>query len=178
MDETICSINIKDSERLSYELLGNQDADLIYALRSDERVVKYTGIKKYNSMEEAMAYIGRVQKSFNENSAIVWSIWSRSKEMKIGTICLWNYSKDMKKAEIGYDLIPDCWGFAFAAEAIRALTEKAFMDMGFETIEALPVKENERSRRVLEKSGFEFEEDFTEDGIIFSKYSIKTKGPH
>ncbi|VVB72072.1 Acetyltransferase (GNAT) domain protein [uncultured archaeon] len=60
-------------------------------------------------------------------------------------------------AELGYWLAEPFWGNGIMTNAIRALNEYAFEELGLHRIFAEPYTANAASARVLEKSGFTLE---------------------
>jgi len=58
--------------------------------------------------------------------------------------------------EIGYWLGVDYWGRGYATEAVRALIDHAFGELGYEALAAGARVSNPASRRVLEKCGFQW----------------------
>ncbi len=58
--------------------------------------------------------------------------------------------------EIGYWLGVAYWGQGYATEAVRALIDYAFGDLGHEALQAGARVSNPASRRVLEKCGFQW----------------------
>jgi RimJ/RimL family protein N-acetyltransferase len=58
--------------------------------------------------------------------------------------------------EIGYWLGVPFWGNGYATEAVRAVLDHAFADLGHETILGAARVSNPASRRVLEKCGFQW----------------------
>jgi len=58
---------------------------------------------------------------------------------------------------LGYWLAPTAWGSGYATEAACALTEHVFVATDLERIEARVLQWNPRSRRVLEKAGFQLD---------------------
>jgi RimJ/RimL family protein N-acetyltransferase len=59
-------------------------------------------------------------------------------------------------AEIGYWLGAPFWGRGYATEAVRALIDHAFGDLGHDALAAGARVSNPASRRVLEKCGFQW----------------------
>jgi RimJ/RimL family protein N-acetyltransferase len=59
-------------------------------------------------------------------------------------------------AEIGYWLGVPYWGQGYATEAVRAVIDHAFGELGHETLAAGARVNNPASRRVLEKCGFQW----------------------
>ncbi len=68
-------------------------------------------------------------------------------------------------AEVGYWLGESVWGRGLAVAALRGITEYGFTTFELTRIYALPFADNLRSRRVLEKAGFEFEGTLRRDVI-------------
>jgi RimJ/RimL family protein N-acetyltransferase len=62
-----------------------------------------------------------------------------------------------READLGYMLARRHWGHGYATEAATALVDHAFESLGVERVRALVDVGNERSRRVLEKSGLQWE---------------------
>jgi RimJ/RimL family protein N-acetyltransferase len=60
-------------------------------------------------------------------------------------------------AELGYWLAEPYWGRGIVPEAVRAVVEHGFNELGFVRIFAEPYVGNSRSARVLEKAGFVLE---------------------
>jgi rifampin ADP-ribosylating transferase len=147
------------TSRLTLRWLDKSDRGIIFALRSDKRVICHTGIPQYASIDEADAYIQRVRKDWKNDQCLMWAIFLSAAMRPIGTICFWNFSLDKKTAEIGYDLLPNYWGQGYALEAIQAVLSYGFMQYGFDCVDAYPRSVNTASCRVLEKAMFRFIEE-------------------
>jgi len=63
---------------------------------------------------------------------------------------------DGPSPEIGYWLGAKHWGKGYATEAVRALIDHAFTDLGHEALQSSVRVTNPGSRRVLEKCGFQW----------------------
>ena len=151
--------------RLRLTPLSKDNRSLIFALRSDPRVIMHTGISQYMKVDEADAYIQRIEQEKQDDTCFVWVINLYSTMDQVGTICFWNYSADKKSAEIGYDLLPAYWGQGYAPEAIKAVLTFGFNRYGFDSVFAYPSEANAASCRVLEKAGFQLlEKSITKNG--------------
>jgi len=77
-------------------------------------------------------------------------------------------------AELGYWLAEPFWGKGIMTNAVRALSEYAFGELGLHRIFAEPYTTNAASARVLEKSGFALEgvirASVFKDGRILDQY--------
>ena len=142
------------TDRLILRRLVLTDADGIFALRSDLDVIKYTGIKQYTSIDEANAYIGRIDRDLELNKSIMWSIALEASKSFIGSICYWNIAEDETCAEIGYDLLPAFHGKGFMQEATKAVIRYGFEGMKLDRIVANLCIDNIKSVKILEGKGF------------------------
>jgi len=98
------------SERLFLRKIEETDCDVILFLRSDEAVTKFIERpenRKTKNISDAIKFIKELDEYLETNKSISWGITLKNDPKIIGTICLWNFSKDKKTAEVGYDLNPD-----------------------------------------------------------------------
>jgi len=158
------------TERFTLRKLNKSDAKSIFEIRSDETYSKLTGVKRYETVEEAEAYVTRIEEAIDKNEAILWSIDMKDTKAYVGGVCLWNISDDKTQAEIGYDLLPKHRGNGYIQEAIKAVCNYAFEVLRLEKIVAEQVRvENIKSIKVLERYGFILENTFPvqmDDGSI------------
>ncbi|MEX0873927.1 MAG: GNAT family protein [Actinomycetota bacterium] len=66
-------------------------------------------------------------------------------------------SPEAREADIGYELAPDYWGQGLATEAVRAMVNFGFTELGVHRIWSWCLADNVRSVRVLEKLGMKLE---------------------
>ena len=152
------------TERLTLRQLLISDANKIFALRSNENVNKYLGRKPSTSIEDAEVFIETINKNIERNASIYWAITLKSADKLIGTICLFNFSSDNLKAEIGYELLPGFQGAGIMQEAISTVIDFGFQHIGLHSIEAHTHFENDASTRLLKK--FNFKKDSSCEGSI------------
>lgn len=168
---------VLQTEKFILRKVDKSDAPLIFSLRSDESYASFTGIKRYETLEEAYSYVQRIEKEIEKNQVLMWSIEMKDTKDYVGGICLWNLSEDKKQAEIGYDLLPEHRGHQYLQEVIDAVLHYAFEVMNLDRIVAEEVRvDNVRSIRVLERYGFILEKTFEvqlEDGKIQRRASYR-----
>lgn len=140
--------------RLMLRQLSTDDANKIFAIRSDERVNKYLDRTGCKTLEEARQFIDKINTGIANNECIYWAIALKNKPGLIGTICLWNISKEQSKAEIGFELLPDYQGKGFMQEAVTAVIEYGFKTMKLSLIEGVVDPNNARSIKLMEKNNF------------------------
>jgi ribosomal-protein-alanine N-acetyltransferase len=142
------------TERLTLRQLISSDDKEIFALRSNDNVNKYLGRKPSKSIDDAKNFIQTINENIQRNDSIYWAITLNSTDKLIGTICLFDFSNDNLKAEIGYELLPDFQGKGIMQEATSKVIDFGIQHIGLNSIEAYTHSENQSSTRLLEKLNF------------------------
>src|ERR1043165_2118776 len=93
------------TERLTLRQLVVTDEQEIFTLRSDSEINKYLNRQLSNTVEDARNFINKINESINKNDSIYWAITLSDKNKLIGTICLFGFSDDNYRCEIGYELL-------------------------------------------------------------------------
>ena len=139
------------TERLTLRPLSVNDASEILLLRSDTEINKFLDRKPSKTLEDALHFI----KIILENSeAFYWAITKTGEERLIGTICLYDFSEDRDKCEIGYELRTEFQGQGIMLEAATKVIQYAMESLDVKNIEAFTHKDNQSSTNLLEKLNF------------------------
>lgn len=97
----------------------------------------------------------------------------------VGSISLMLHDDiERKSAEIGYWLGRAAWGRGIASDAVRAVTQYAFEQLGMHRVFAVPFATNAASCRVLEKAGYVREgfmrRSAIKDGVVLDQVLYAT----
>ncbi len=139
------------TERLTLRPLSVNDATEILLLRSNSEINKYLDRKPSETIEEALHFI----KIILENSeTFYWAITKTGEAQLIGTICLFDFSNDKDKCEIGYELRTEFQGQGIMLEATKNVIEYAMETLGVKSIDAFTHKDNQSSTSLLQKLNF------------------------
>lgn len=142
------------TQRLHLRQLNEKDAPTIFFLRSNEIVNKFIKRARVKHMDEAYAFIQKMNKVTDEGTGNDWAITLKENSVMIGRVCLWNFSEDRTIAEIGYEMDPAYQGNGFMNEAIRSVIDYAFNKISLKKIEAYTDGANAGSVKLLERLGF------------------------
>lgn len=93
-----------------------------------------------------------------------WFIWLD--EQMVGSVSLKNISHSMGYGEIGYGIGACYQGKGIGTAGVRLAVEKIFSESGLRKLIAYVHEENQASRRLLEKLGFQ------EEGLLREHYLI------
>ena len=153
-DINFASFPVFTTERLTLRQPATDDQRDIFALRSDPEVNKYLGRQPSKTIEDAINFINKINDNFEKNSSIYWIITRSNTKEFVGTICLYDFSKENNSCEIGYELLPKFQGQGIMKEATEKIIEYAFQTMQFKKIVAVTHKDNQNSSKLLEKFDF------------------------
>lgn len=165
------------TERLLLRRLKKSDWAVVSYLRSDKEVNKFVKRPNADSKEKALEFISKTNKGIDDKNLYQWAITKKNDIEMIGSICLWNFSKDRKTAEVGYDLSPKFQRKRIMDESLKSILQFGFMNLNLDFIEAYTQKNNESSKKLLVRNGFILVPDKKDvdnhDNII---YEIKRNG--
>lgn len=157
--------------RLVLRKLTAQDADAIFFLRSDKRVIQFLGKEPMQTLEEAHEFIRSINQNLQTGKSILWGIaLAEDPATLIGNICFWNIQKNNYRAEIGYVLHPEYWQKGYMKEALRVVISYGLGTMRLHSIEARIEAQNLASAASLESAGFVQEGYLKEDFFFRGKF--------
>jgi ribosomal-protein-alanine N-acetyltransferase len=159
------------TERLTLRQLRINDDKEIFALRSDADVNKYLNRKRSKSIDDAKNFIQIINENIQRNNSIYWAITLNGTDKLIGTICLFDFSDDNLKAEIGYELLPDFQGKGIMQEAASKVIDFGIQQIGLTSIEAYTHSENQSSTTLLEKLNFK-RHSAADDNLMIFKLTV------
>jgi ribosomal-protein-alanine N-acetyltransferase len=158
------------TERLVLREVSAGDAAEIFFLRSNEQVLQYLDKAPATSVEEAAAFIQRIQEDQSKTAGILWGITVKNSPNIIGTVGFWQMQKEHYRAEIGYALHPGYQGRGIMDEALKAVLAYGFETMKLHSVEANINPANNASRKLLEKNGFIKEAYFKENYFFNGRF--------
>ena len=143
-----------ETERLYLRRVVKEDVNEIFALRSDQEVMKYIPRPLLKTEEEALAHIAMIDEKIDSNEGINWAITLKGNPKLIGIIGHYRIRPEHFRAEIGYMLLAEYQGKGIISEAIKEVVNYGFEVMKLHSIEAIIDPENFASEKVLQKNGF------------------------
>jgi len=143
-----------ETERLYLRRVTKEDVNEIFALRSDQEVMKYIPRPLVKTDEDALAHIAMIDEKIDSNEGINWAITLKNNPKLIGIIGHYRIRPEHFRAEIGYMLLPEHQGKGIISEAIKEVVHYGFEVIKLHSIEAIIDPENFASEKVLQKNGF------------------------
>lgn len=158
MNAPVDVTNIRiETPRLILRMWEKEDLYDFYEYARVEGVGEKAGWNHHQSLEESEKILG----FFINGRKTFALVWKESGKV-IGSLGLEPRDEDtglpetLQGREIGYVLSMDYWGHGLMTEAVKAVIEYCFRELNFDYLTCGHFNHNDRSRRVVEKCGFQF----------------------
>lgn len=144
------------TDRLILRAWEINDSKDVYEYAQSEQVGPNAGWPPHESEEKSKEIINHFIES-NE----VYAIVLKNENKVIGSIGMHNRTPDdrtkhLNQREIGYVINHNYWGKGLAPEAVNCILEYSFNKLGLDLIWCGHYDFNEKSKRVIEKTGFNY----------------------
>lgn len=164
-------MNLKfETERLLLRPLELSDVDDMFAMDSNPNVHIYLGNNPLKTKEESLGYLKNILNQYEENGIGRFAMITKDKNQFIGWCGLKFITEEENNHthfyEIGYRLKEEFWGNGYAYEAAKEWYEYAFNTLKVDTLYASAHIDNKGSRRILEKLGLQFKNEYIWDNRI------------
>jgi ribosomal-protein-alanine N-acetyltransferase len=150
------------TERLILREFELTDAEAMFNLNRDEEVLRYTGDKQFESIEDANNFFKNYP-DYEKNGFGRWALVTKGDKEVIGWCGLKKHEDNT--VDIGYRIFKNQWNKGYATEASIACLEYGFQVFELDEIIANAATENKASIRVMEKIGMEFQQNMACEGI-------------
>lgn len=159
-----------ETKRLYLKEFVKSDAEELFKMRSDDRVLKYLDRDPHKTVEESEIMIEKMIYTYSSKDGINWIIRKKDTLNVIGYIGYWRLIRENLRAEIGYALKPEYWGNGYMHESLTKVIDFGFNEFCLHSIEANVNPNNLSSIKLLEKFGFRREAYFKEDYFYNGKF--------
>ena len=144
-------IPVLETARLVLRAPQLGDAKAVAMLANDRRIAENTArIPHPYALADAQTFLAAANRSADETTLLI----TLPQDQVIGICAL--ELREGPAPELGYWLGVPYWGRGYATEAVCALIDHAFAELGHDALQAGARVTNPASRRVLEKCGFQW----------------------
>ncbi|KAA0964806.1 GNAT family N-acetyltransferase [Sporosarcina sp. ANT_H38] len=168
---------ILTTQRLRLAEVEPEHATALFTIFANPEVVKYYGMDPMFELAQAEKIIGHFKSTYETKRGMRWAIIIKDGNQFVGTIGLNNLALGMKKAEVGFEIHPDFWRSGITSEALHAVLDYSFEELGLHRMGAVTFPANGASIGLLKKNGFVeegklrsylFQNGDSHDAMIFS----------
>lgn len=143
-----------ETKRLILRSIVVSDAQDILKIRSNDIVDLFIKRVKPKTIEDALGFINLINTKTENNEMLFFGISEKTNDQLIGSICLWKFSENHSKAELGYELLPQFHNLGLMSEAVKFIIGYGFNVLKLNKIEAFTERNNENSIKLLTKFNF------------------------
>ena len=139
-----------ETDRLLLRPWRDSDRDPFWAMARDPEVMQYLPAI---SREESDGTIDRMNMFADRHRICFWAMERRADRRFLGFCGMLPPHPPFRENEIGWRLARDCWGKGYAREAASACLDWAWRETDMQTLVALTVPANTRSRALMVRLG-------------------------
>lgn len=161
------NIPMLETRRLILRKILPQDEDDMFEYSRDPETSKFLLWEPHTSRSYTRAHIRYLQDAYNRASFFDWALIEKESGKMIGTCGFTEIYEREKRAEVGYVIAPSFHRRGFAPEALEKVMEYGFLTLGLSKLSGRFMEENEASRKILERFGFQ--NDTTKNESIYKR---------
>lgn len=159
------------TERLVLRAPELGDTDALFACFSDSEVMRYWATAAWTTRQQSVDRIEEDRRNIADGSALRLVLEPKAGGPILGAVTLFAFVEGSRRAETGYILARAAWGQGLIQEAMMALLNYGFTQLGLRRVEADIDPRNARSARSLERMGFRREGHLRERWIVEGEVS-------
>ena len=145
------------TERLIMRRLKETDDGDMFEYTSIAEVSKYLSWEPHTDISQATKYIKSIIDQYSVLNSYTWAIELKEIHKFIGIVRAFDISNNNKRLELSYILNPSYQGKGLAMEAIRAVIDFCFKELGLNRIQARCTPDNDASRKLIQRLGMIYE---------------------
>jgi len=133
------------------------DLNNYHQLMSNPNIWQYSTTSTHENIEQSKQKLEQLITGYENNQLGFQALLDKTSNTFIGEAGILSFNKNVDRCVIGYNLLSDFWNKGYATEISKALINHAFEKLHAGRVEALAMKANTASCKVLEKSGMMLE---------------------
>lgn len=161
-------LNVPATERLSFALLSEQDAQLLFEVDQDEEVMRYLSGGKLTTMQAITdTFLPRMAQYRSPAQGFgIWQVRRLQDNAYLGWVLIRpmgfnTATPSPDDVELGWRFKRQYWGQGYASEAARAVADAVLANNGkVQFLSAITVPDNAGSIGVMRKLGMQFVKRF------------------
>ncbi len=171
-------MKILTSERLSIRIWEAHDIDFAMKLWGNPEVMTFIDVRGKLTREQVVEKLHSEIDCQKNHGVQYWPIFEKESQEFVGCCGLkpWVHSTQGGH-EIGFHIVQEKWGKAYAHEAAKAVVNYAFEEKRLGHLMAGHHADNINSKKILLKLGFKFIEEvfFKATGLMHPSYRLNSR---
>ncbi|WP_026517956.1 GNAT family N-acetyltransferase [Butyrivibrio sp. MC2021] len=131
--------------------------DMFSNWASDPEVTKYLTWPAHQDEAFTKTLLSEWIENYQDGTYFNWAMELKDTSAVIGNISVVHLDEKIEGAEIGYCMSRACWGKELMPEALKAVMNFLFDEVGLNLVAAYHDSRNPKSGRVMDKAGMKYE---------------------
>ena len=145
-----------NTPRLALVALSLEHAPAVFTYTSDPDISRLVAWPRHENLEASRRFVARSMVGYAEGGYYEWGLIRRADQAFLGTCGFGALDVARGVGDIGYVIAKPYWGQGYATEAVAAVLQFGFLQLGLRVIEAQAFPENIASLRVMAKLGLRY----------------------
>lgn len=154
INETFQTFPELETKNLILRRMHPGDAGALFEILGDDEVTEFYDEDAFSDISQARDQIEAWENGFKNKRCVRWGITRKGEGYLLGTCGYYGFHTWYRRVSIGYELGRENWRQGIMTEALSAMVDFGFDEMGLNRIEAVVMPENIASIKMLEKLGF------------------------
>jgi [ribosomal protein S5]-alanine N-acetyltransferase len=142
------------TKRLHLRRFEPRDVAGLHACFGDADAMRYWNFPPCKSEEESARWLMILQKNTSPYQFLAWAVADKRSDRCIGMVNYHHREAHNRRLEVGYILAPPQQGRGLMTEAMQALLDYCFEELGVRRVQALIHPDNAASIRLAMRLGF------------------------
>ncbi len=153
-----------ETPRLTVRAVAEADLVALMDVNGDDEVTRFLPYRSWLTLDDAHAWLERMRAFGATGASLQLVVVDKADGRAVGTALLFRFDEANGQAELGFVLGRSHWSTGFMTEALTALLDAAFGEMGLRRLEAIADSRNIASCRLLRRLGF------TREGVLRERW--------
>lgn len=146
---------VLQGKRLTLRAMTDDDAAVLFSIYGDPEVMRHTGEEPFPDLETVGVMLTSVRRLLAEGQSLEWAVVLQASGDVVGTCGLHDFRDGERAAQVGCMLKRPCWGHGTMSEALALVIRFAADGLRLGRLSADIAPDNERSRRLFLRLGFQ-----------------------
>lgn len=133
------------------------DSEDYLQLFSNMEAIRYYGREPIKLYNEAEREIKCMRKDFLDSRVVKWAVADRMNDQYLGCVGIKDFKNVHGRGTLSCIIHPDYWGSGYAHEALDAVINYGFIEMGLHRVQAFVDPRNVRAMALFDNLGFTLE---------------------
>ena len=142
------------TQRLLLRPLAEADAEALFAVHADTRVMQYSNSPAWTGIQQAHDLVALSHSWLSSGMHLCLGIARKDDGVVMGTCTLFDINRSSRRAELGFVLGSLAWGQGYMTEALVAFLNHGFRELDLNRVEADTDPRNLAAIKTLEGLGF------------------------